>query len=97
MEYNNPHSLRNSYKGGFSSSGMSSSPKKTLESVLDGDSGGLLTPSEVSMGLKVKHKKFGIGTIVSFSKADDDIKLTVAFDKNGVKTLMLSIAALEKL
>ncbi|WP_426349718.1 DNA helicase PcrA [Alloiococcus sp. CFN-8] len=97
MEYNNPHSLRNSYKGGFASSGMSSSPKKTLESVLGGASSGILTPPEVSMGLKVKHKKFGVGTIVSFSNTGDDVKLTVAFDKNGVKSLMLSIAALEKL
>ncbi len=97
MEYNNPHSLRNSYKGGFSSSGMSSSPKRTLESVLGGGSGDILTSSEVSMGLKVKHKKFGIGTIVSFTNTGDDTKLTVAFDKNGVKTLMLSMAALEKI
>jgi hypothetical protein len=45
--------------------------------------------------MKVKHNKFGIGTIVSVSKNGSDIKLTIAFDKNGIKNLMYGVARLE--
>mgnify|MGYP007069385653 CR=1 FL=1 len=47
------------------------------------------------MRTKVKHNKFGIGTIVSIKKVANDVKLTIAFDKMGVKILMLSVAPLE--
>ncbi|MFV3013011.1 DNA helicase PcrA [Clostridium botulinum] len=51
--------------------------------------------NKLNVGLKVKHKDFGIGTIVSMSKVSDDIKLTIAFDRRGVKILMLSMAPIE--
>ena len=54
-----------------------------------------LTLEQATPGKKVKHSKFGIGTIVSAIQNGDDIKLTVAFDKMGVKILMLSVAPLE--
>jgi DNA helicase-2/ATP-dependent DNA helicase PcrA len=41
------------------------------------------------------HEKFGKGTIVSVQASGSDKKLTVAFDKQGVKTLMLSLAKLK--
>lgn len=50
---------------------------------------------EFTMGRKVKHSKFGVGTIVSIAKVGDDKKLTIAFDQQGIKTLMLSFANLE--
>jgi DNA helicase-2/ATP-dependent DNA helicase PcrA len=56
---------------------------------------GTLSPESVVAGMKVRHEKFGIGTIVSVSKAAGDAKLTIAFDKMGVKILMLSMAPLE--
>ena len=49
------------------------------------------------MGRKVKHDKFGVGTIVSITQSGNDKKLTIAFDKQGVKMLMLSMANLEVL
>lgn len=54
-----------------------------------------LSVDAVNVGMKVRHIKFGIGTIVSISKAGDDAKLTIAFDKMGVKILMLGAAPLE--
>lgn len=56
---------------------------------------GTLSADSVVAGMKVRHEKFGIGTIVSVSKAAGDAKLTIAFDKMGVKILMLSMAPLE--
>ncbi len=51
--------------------------------------------NKLSIGSKVKHKDFGVGTIVSMSKVSNDIKLTIAFDRRGVKILMLSMAPIE--
>jgi DNA helicase II / ATP-dependent DNA helicase PcrA len=50
---------------------------------------------EVAMGRKVKHGKFGVGTIVSIQDSGADKKLTIAFDKQGIKVLMLSLANLD--
>ncbi|MBU5456042.1 UvrD-helicase domain-containing protein [Caproiciproducens sp. MSJ-32] len=50
---------------------------------------------EFTLGRKVRHSKFGVGTIVSSVNVGDDKKLTIAFDKQGIKTLMLSFAKLE--
>ena len=54
-----------------------------------------LTGGEAVAGRKVKHAKFGIGTIVSVTKSGDDTKLTIAFNNAGIKNLMLSMAPLE--
>ncbi|WP_315119314.1 DNA helicase PcrA [uncultured Clostridium sp.] len=54
-----------------------------------------LTADQVRPGKKVKHDKFGVGTVVSAIPSGGDLKLTVAFDKMGVKILMLSMAPLE--
>lgn len=54
-----------------------------------------LDSSSITIGKKVRHEKFGVGTVVSTSKSGDDIKLTIAFDRMGIKSLMLSMAPLE--
>lgn len=54
-----------------------------------------LTQFDATPGKKVRHGKFGIGTIVSAVKSGEDVKLTIAFDRMGVKILMLSVAPLE--
>lgn len=58
-------------------------------------SGNSLKAENVKAGVKVKHSKFGIGTIVSVSKNGSDIRLTIAFDKMGIKNLMYGVAPLE--
>ncbi|AVQ45268.1 DNA helicase PcrA [Clostridium botulinum] len=69
----------NSYK----SPNLNNGPKNNVDS------------NKLNVGSKVKHKDFGVGTIVSMSKVSDDIKLTIAFDRRGVKILMLSMAPIE--
>lgn len=50
---------------------------------------------DIKAGLKVKHGKFGIGTIVGVSKSGEYTKLTIVFDKAGIKNLMYEVASLE--
>ena len=88
---NNPHSLRNAY----SEAAMEASMNK-IDKILGGESE-KLTEKEAVMGRKVKHPKFGVGTIVKTVKENNDIKLTIAFDSMGIKQLLLSIAPLELL
>lgn len=94
--YNNPHSLRNSiYKQrGIAGSGLSQSRGNvvTPNTVNNGD---YLSAAEATVGRKVIHEKFGVGTIVQVKDSGSDKKLTVAFDKQGVKNLMLSLAKLK--
>ena len=54
-------------------------------------------PSSITVGRKVKHKVFGIGTVVAVADANGDKKLTIAFNSQGIKNLMQSIAKLELL
>lgn len=54
-----------------------------------------LTSKEAIPGKKVRHSKFGVGTIVNVLKDGENIKLTIAFDNMGIKSLMLDVAPLE--
>lgn len=46
-------------------------------------------------GQRVRHAKFGIGTVVSVQPSASDTILTVAFPGEGIKKLMLSMAPIE--
>ncbi len=52
---------------------------------------------EYKIGEKVKHKKFGVGMVLSASKMGNDILLEIAFDTVGTKKLMAKVAPLEKI
>ncbi|NFO30633.1 DNA helicase PcrA [Clostridium botulinum] len=84
--YNNPHSLRSTIRKEFS--------KPSNTSVNDNNPE-YLNANEITLGRKIQHEKFGVGTIVSIQGSGDDKKLTIAFDKQGVKNLMLSFAKLK--
>ena len=47
-------------------------------------------------GERVRHAKFGVGTVVSAEPAGSDVILTVAFPGEGVKRLMAGMAPLER-
>jgi len=51
--------------------------------------------SEATVGRKVKHSKFGVGTIVSTSDSSGDTMVSIAFDNIGIKKLILDKAPLE--
>ena len=49
---------------------------------------------DYSIGMRVNHKKFGDGMILSVSKMGNDMLLEIAFDTVGTKKLMAKIAPL---
>ncbi|MGL5245879.1 MAG: DNA helicase PcrA [Sarcina sp.] len=94
--YSNPHSLRGNST--YSKNNMTiSQANKRLDDIFNEGSSKKCTATEAKMGRKVKHSKFGVGTIITASKVGEDVKLTIAFDSQGVKNLMLSFAPLELL
>lgn len=86
---NNPHSIRS----GYSTTGARgfNAPKTTTAS------GGNTVSEDITIGRKVKHKVFGVGTVVAVAEVNGDKKLTIAFNSQGIKNLMQSIAKLELL
>lgn len=55
------------------------------------------TMEEYMMGEKVKHKKFGIGTIINVNKKDDNTsELMISFENMGIKKLRSDLAPLER-
>jgi len=74
------------------------SVEKALEDaarILDIPEKTALTAEDLTLGIKVKHPKFGVGTVVGLLEESGDYKVTIAFDGKGVKTLILSLAPLE--
>lgn len=49
----------------------------------------------LTIGSKVKHGKWGIGTIVQIKDRNNDSELVIAFEKAGIKRVLLSIAPIE--
>ncbi len=45
---------------------------------------------DFDIGTKVKHSFFGKGTVIKIDRQADDAELVVAFDKKGIKKLLLS-------
>lgn len=68
------------------------SPKSGADAGAETDSSQTL---ELSAGSKVRHSKFGVGTVVSIGESGGDRVITVAFPNQGVKQLIESYASLE--
>ena len=54
-----------------------------------------LLKENVKVGQKIKHKKFGEGLIIKLEESEEDVKLFVAFDNNGIKKMFLNKAPIE--
>ncbi|SDZ09035.1 DNA helicase-2 / ATP-dependent DNA helicase PcrA [Proteiniborus ethanoligenes] len=50
---------------------------------------------DIHVGVKVKHKDWGIGTVVAIKDDGNDKQLSIAFEGQGIKKLMLSFAPIE--
>lgn len=80
-------------------------PEERLVNVIDHNKATISTPKPVvrnkeelglEVGTKIKHKKWGVGTVVMLKKRDDgDREITIAFDKEGLKKLVESLAPIE--
>lgn len=82
----NPHKLRHN---------MSEMQASTALNKILSENDGKASIDELTIGRKVKHSKFGVGTLITKSKTGNDYKLTIAFDSQGVKHLMFNFAQLE--
>src|SRR5262249_46870787 len=49
----------------------------------------------VRLGMRVRHRQFGVGTVVAVEDHGDDYKVTVRFAAVGTKKLLASFAGLE--
>ena len=47
---------------------------------------------ELSIGCRINHQRFGLGTVMDIDKATTDTKIIVDFDNAGTKTLLLKFA-----
>ena len=48
----------------------------------------------VRPGLRVRHEQFGVGTVLSVERYNDDLKIVVRFNAAGVKKLIARYAKL---
>ncbi len=65
--------------------GATAAPQKQVQ---DGE-------MKYKVGMEVKHKKFGIGTIQNIEPEGDDFKLEIMFENSGFKRLMANFTPLE--
>ncbi len=68
---------------------------RTVESFFDQKK--TITEIDFKVGDKVEHKKFGLGTVVKMEKENDDYKVEIKFQDEGMKRLMAAYANLKKL
>ena len=68
----------------------SGSSARSFSQANDLDVGGL------EPGVRVIHKKFGKGTIVTMVPENDDYRIEIDFDEFGMKRLMASFAKLKQ-
>lgn len=52
--------------------------------------------NEWKMGQKVKHEKFGFGTVINVEGSENNTRLQIAFQAQGIKWLIAHLAKLEK-
>ncbi len=78
--------LRGSVTRAFNPSPVAKTPK--IDTALS---------AEWRTGQKVKHAKFGTGTIINVEGADNNTRLQIAFQGQGIKWLIAHLAKLEKI
>jgi len=72
--------------------------KKNLRKIDDtSDNGNYESLTEVAIGERVKHQRFGLGKITSVEGSGPNKKATIEFENVGEKKLLLKFAKLEKI
>ena len=84
------YELRNPYarRGAAATKAREATPAYAYENE-DQSAGG------VRLGMRVRHRQFGVGTVVGVDDQGDDVKVTVRFNSVGTKKLMARYAGLE--
>jgi DNA helicase-2/ATP-dependent DNA helicase PcrA len=86
------YELRNPYGRRYANrpQAREAGPSFSYESEDQSASGGVRT------GMRVKHRQFGVGTVVAVEDQGDDFKVTVKFTAVGTKKLLARYAGLER-
>ena len=86
------YELRNPYarRGGGGHSRLKDSENKTFAYENEDQS-----QTTMRTGMRVRHRQFGVGTVVAIEDHGDDYKVTVKFAAAGTKKLLASFAGLE--
>jgi DNA helicase-2/ATP-dependent DNA helicase PcrA len=92
----NPHGLL-SHPGTENKKTVNDYLSVTTQEINSGQKSEGAINSTATVGRKVRHSKFGIGTIVSISKSSGDALVSIAFDNMGIKKLVLNKAPIEML
>jgi len=56
-----------------------------------------VSPADYKAGDKVRHRMWGEGMVVSVKASGDDVQLSIAFADRGIKTVIASLAPIEKI
>ena len=80
-------------RGGYT--GRSYDTTEAVRSVLDTRARTAPRSGAWKPGAKVRHAKFGLGTVLGIVGEGDDAKLTVSFNNHGLKKLIAKYATLE--
>ncbi len=94
LEKKNTTSIETNNLNTFANSHMISM-RKPKEVKVDKKPVSNVSSAEVKAGTKVQHKKFGTGTIICVNGSGNKAELTIAFDKQGIKKLMLGFSPIE--
>ena len=88
-----PYELRNPYgrKRGYDGTRARDTDGRSFSYETEDQS----APGAVRTGMKVRHRQFGVGTVVAVEEQGDDFKVTVRFAAVGTKKLMARYAGLE--
>jgi DNA helicase-2/ATP-dependent DNA helicase PcrA len=86
-----PYELRNPYGRGGYGGRRSKAREETTYAYEDEDQSVI----GVRVGMRVRHRQFGVGTVVAVEDQGDDIKVTVRFAAVGTKKLLARFARLE--
>ena len=68
---------------------------KNLKAVSSSSNASPIDLTHITVGARVKHNRFGAGTIVSIEGDDSDAKALIDFDGSGRKNLLLRFAKLD--
>lgn len=81
----------------YGSGGYNRTSQQTISSAPFQQSAPSAASASFSVGDKVKHRVFGVGTVVDAKRTGNDTLLEISFDKVGTKKLMANFAGLKKL
>ena len=85
----------NPYKKKPMTSTYSSDPTNLRKIETPTSSESITSYDRIKVGRRVRHKRFGVGTVESMEKTEKDIKALIDFGNKGRKNVLLSIAKLE--